>query len=322
MERRLAVAVRFVFRFSVAILLVLVAGQVLHALQPEQAKAISAQSGRPLLALATRETCPPCQALKHHLASDESVRQLADKYVVLYMDKESSEFQTFLSQHPAEYQGVPMVFVLRPDGASLYGQSGGMTADALKELLQFGLSESGKALTSEQQVKLADNFNASNRYLQQGELLAALRMTNDGAIENCFAEIAVKSTAMRTSVLDEIANRLSKLDGRMLGSETMHGAAFRLAEFRDGLHDGPHRETAAAILTHYTNQKSTRMAVAQGLELVEARKLERVGSFNDALARYRQILSLDESTPTADHALQKIPIIKARIRRATASRTN
>ena len=292
------------------------------ALQPAEAESLAAQSGRPLLAVVTSDTCPPCQALKHLLASDAAVRELTEKYVVLNLDNQSTDFQAFLAQHPADYQGVPMVFVLRPDGAMLYGQSGGMTAHGLSDLLKFGLQESGRSLSSEEQARFVNNFNKSNQLLQQGELLAALQMTDAGQIEHCFAKIVLRTRTVRTLLLDEIANRMSRLDARMLSPETMHGAAFRLAEFQAKLSDGPHRETANAMLAHYTAQPSTRMAVAQGVQLVEARELERFGSFDAALARYERIITLDETTPTADHALQKLPIIKARIRKATASRTN
>ena len=318
MERRLATSL-LVKSFLCAIA---VGPATCLALHPSEAETLSLQTGKPLLALATRDTCPPCQALKHHLAADANVRALAEKYVVLYMDKESAEFETFLANHPAEYAGVPMVFILRPDGASLYGQSGGMTADGLKDLLKFGLDQSGEQLSSGQQIQFAENLNDSNRHLQQGELLAALRMTDAGAIENCFADIAVKTRAMRTSVLDEIASRLSKLDSRMVGNESMYGAAFRLAEFHAGLSDGPHRETAKAMLKHYVSQPSTRLAVAQGVELVKARELERRGSFDDAVVSYDRIISLDKSTPTADHAVQKLSIIRARIRKELASRSS
>ncbi len=291
-------------------------------LSPDEALAFSAESGRPLLAIATSPTCPPCRRLKADLSNVESVRTLAQKYVRLNMDSQSVAFGEFLRKFPTEFRGVPMVFVIRPDGASLYGQSGGMTTMAMEDLLRFGLEESGKSITPQLQRKLMADARASSQLFAEGKLLESLRLTDTSHIQRSFAKSVLQMKAIRRSILDEVSNRLSILDTQFSDRESMYGAAFRLAELYAGLNGSMHQQTARAMLVHYRKQESTELAVRQGIELVKARKRERSGNLREAISSYDRIIALGNDSPTASHAMQKLAIIRESQRHKSARRSS
>lgn len=316
-------------RFFVALFFVLslcFSNYQVFGAQPDEALRLAAETGRPLLATVTSPACPPCKVLKHNLATNRSVRSLAERYIVLDMAPHSPEFQAFLQKYPVEFRGVPMVFLIRPDGTSLYGRSGGMLSETLRGLLQFGLDESGTPLTSEQQQLFAELLASAELHLRQGDLLEALRETTIVSEQPCLASSVLRSRNLRNSILAAVDDRLAKLDQRLVNGEALHGAAFRLVELYagladvTGLRDVSVRERAKAMLLHYQHQDSTRLAVAQGAHLVRAREHERRRTMDQAIASYHRIIALDEASPTAEHAVQRLAWLKARQRRELASR--
>ena len=316
---------RFVVKVSTLFLFFLSYCPVFGA-QPHTALSLAAETGRPLLAMVTSPTCPPCRDLKHNLANDQSIRRLVEQYVVLDMDPQSAELETFLQKYPVEFRGVPTLFLIRPDGVSLYGRSGGMLPETLRDLLQFGLDESGAPLTSSQKRLIDESMVDAELHLRDGDLIEALRKTTVGCEKPCFASSALRARELQDVILDAIHDRLAKLDQRLLKRETMYGAAFRLVELYAGLSDisglknvSP-RERAKAMLMYYEGQDVTRLAVAQGVELVRARDHERRKAMDRAVASYNQIIAIDEASPTAVHAVQRLAWLKARQRREVASR--
>ncbi len=281
------------------------------ALHPEEAFALSRQTGKPLLALGTSATCPPCHALKHHLRNEPSIQPLLTKYIVINMDSSTPEFRSFVRRFPAEVRGVPMVYVIRPDGVMLYGKSGGMRPEGLEKLLSFGLEESGEPLSSEQQERFSAVIAESERYQRDGDLLKAMQAISGVAEHPGYAASVTLARVLRDTLLDSLTRRLAVFDKNLVDSERMHGAAYRLAELYIALRDVPQlREPAGAMLVHYEKQEATRLAILQGKELVRARYFEQRELCRQALSSYERIIQIDAASPTAQHANQKIAIIK------------
>ena len=292
------------------------------ALEPDEALELSSQTGKPLLALGTSETCPPCRALKYHLQFEPSLRALLEKYVVINMDSSRPEFQSFKRRFPAEVRGVPMVYVIRPDGAMLYGRSGGMPPEGIQNLLNFGLDESGDPLDSGQQQRFSAMIATSRRYQQEGELLKALQVISAVARHRGYAASVRRAQVLHDSLTDSLRNRLANFDQKLMDSESMHGAAYRLAELYVGLKEEPQlQESAAAKLIHHEQQESTRLAIMQGKELVRARYFEQRELCKQALSSYERIIQIDKASPTAQHATKKIAILAEKQRQKLAVRT-
>ena len=291
------------------------------ALQPDEALELSSQTGKPLLALGTSVTCPPCQALQYHLRSEPSLRALLEKYVVINMDSSSPEFQSFVRRFPAQVRGVPMVYVVRPDGAMLYGRSGGLSPEGIQNLLSFGLEESGEALDSDHQQRFSAMLAISQRYQQEGELLKAIQVISSVAQHRGYAAAVRRARVLRDSLTESLRRRLATYDEKLMDSESMHGAAYRLAEMYVGLSKVPRlRESVATRLVHHEQQKSTRSAILQGVELVRARYFEQRELRKRALSSYERIIRIDKASPTAQHASQKIAILADKQRQKLAIR--
>ena len=313
---------RFSGHLAVAFFLIVFYRDIsLFALQPGEALELSSRTGKPLLALGTNVTCPPCQALKHHLRSEPSLRGLLEGYVVVNMDSNSPEFHSFVRRFPAEVRGLPMVYVIRPDGAMLYGRAGGIPPQELQNLLRFGLEESGEALDSKRQQRLSAALAASHRYQQEGELLKALQVISAVMPQRGYAASVRRARVLRQTLTDSLRRRLAAFDEKLIDSASMHGAAFRLAEMYIGLSVVPQlRESAGAKLIRFEQQESTRLAILQGKELVRARYFEQRELCERALSSYERIIQIDKSSPTARHASQKIAILTDKQRQKLATR--
>jgi hypothetical protein len=242
-----------------------------------------------------------------------------EKYVVIDIDSSTPEFQSFVRRFPAEVRGVPMVYLIRPDGAMLYGRSGGLPPKGIQNLLNFGLEESGEALDSDQQQRFSTAIATSERYQQEGELLKAMQVISPVAQHSGYAASVSRARLLRYSLTDSLRHRLAAFDEKLTDSESMHGAAYRLAEMYIGLSEVPQlRESAGEKLVHYEQQESTRLAIRQGKELVRARYFEQRELCKQALSSYERIIQIDKNSPTAHHASQKIAILADRQRQKLA----
>lgn len=97
------------------------------------AKAKSAESGKPIVALATADWCPPCKSLKRNALVDPRVTAfMKDKVVPVYLDATSS------MPSDAEYLNVysiPTMIVIK-DGTEIARFSGEQSADMVLAFLE------------------------------------------------------------------------------------------------------------------------------------------------------------------------------------------
>ncbi len=63
--------------------------------------------------------------------------------VPIKLDTGSESWQTWARQHKAEGNGIPIVYVVRADGETLYARSGTLTDQQLKQLLGAALANAG-----------------------------------------------------------------------------------------------------------------------------------------------------------------------------------
>lgn len=94
------------------------------------------------------------------------------QYVYLHIDtdKERDNLTAWEKLHPADRKGIPHVQVVSSDGRELHDESGGITADKLRELL----TKSGKQLSPAVNAKIKKAHDLAVKALEAGQIAKAV----------------------------------------------------------------------------------------------------------------------------------------------------
>ncbi len=145
------------------------------------------------------------------------------QFVPVKLDVESDEYRQWRMDHPSEGSTIPKLFVVRADGATLYGKSGSLPGDQLPLMLQQALQHSGKILKVRDSSTLATAADEFERLKADGQITAAIKALGRGRKIGEPGNIA--SFAHPASRVNELANEtalavkseLESLVGKMDG---------------------------------------------------------------------------------------------------------
>jgi len=98
----------------------------------EQAKQISQQSGKPVLAFFGASWCNWCKKIEQETLTDESVRAAMANYVYIKIDADTNK--NLVSQY--KVRGLPTFFIMDSNGTELKKESGFMDANKMREFLK------------------------------------------------------------------------------------------------------------------------------------------------------------------------------------------
>ena len=269
----------------------------------ESQLALANKLGKPVLAVASGESCPPCLALKHTLRTDENIRAVLERFVLLEMDVKSLEFAQFSARFPHRLQAIPIVFMLRPDGKVLYGRSGGMLADALVRLLASGLESSGCGLTEEQAEEISQRVEQARGLYQAGDLVNAYRHVAATSELRSYAGPVCQATQLRRQLATELIQRKSSLEAGFTQVGNQFTTALVIYElYISASADVELQQVLAQILSVKETCPTTRTAVLQAKHSVRARHHELNGQRQAAQTSYQLVVDLDPNSPAAHQA--------------------
>jgi len=110
----------------------------------------SQRTGKPILAICTSESCPPCRALKQRFATDSEIQQLANTHFVpINLDVNTPDFQTWSSKFGVAGKGIPMIYFVSSTGEVLHKQSGAPSGQGLNRLLLQVAAQAGPAVAKQ-----------------------------------------------------------------------------------------------------------------------------------------------------------------------------
>ena len=78
---------------------------------------------------------------------DLQLAPIVAQFVPFHLDTRKQEWQAWARKHPHDGNGIPIVYVVRSDGETLYAKTGAPQGDDLPRLLVAQLTRSGKAIT-------------------------------------------------------------------------------------------------------------------------------------------------------------------------------
>lgn len=305
-------------------LLTLFSGSV-SADRIDDAVALSRSTNRPLLAIGSAEFCGPCRKLHQTIENDPQLQPILKNCVLLEMDSQTQEFRDFVSRFPADASLIPMVWVVLPDGTPIYAQSGGMTGTQLAGLLDQAIGYSGprvqpgQTMLATAEVAIPANtdldevLKSARTQAQNGNLVEAIQLVSPIAAMDGSSEQLIKARTYEARLEVVISNWMGELGTQLENNESVHGAAYRIAELYVELTDHPTlRNEARDLLTRFETQPSTEVAVKQAKFLLKARFFEDKEDARTAAANYNAVLTLDAQTPAAEFASNRLGQLQER----------
>ena len=216
------------FRSSVSVLATLLfLPATASAMTLRQATAASRSTGKPIFAMYGEDYCPACVRLMDRLKSDESLRSYGDAFVVLKIDRDDPDWETFRGRYRVERNAIPQLYFVASDGRELHTQVGAPRGEGLTRLFDTVLADSGPGLPAAQvqtlermtsprgsdetfvaeAVRFADAaaiVRASNRH---SESLAGVIDRYDGHVASVRGQ--------RTRAVNRLTERAADVDARL-----------------------------------------------------------------------------------------------------------
>ncbi len=139
------------------------------------------------------------------------------QFVPVKLDIASKEYAQWRQDHAHEGSTIPILFIVRADGETLYGKSGSLNGDALPEMLVKALQHSGRIIDAKQAGALAEAAKDYQFLMASGEATKAVKAINrvsrigvPGRITS-FAESASRVNQLANQTAQDTVDRLSKL---------------------------------------------------------------------------------------------------------------
>lgn len=168
-------------------------------------------------------------ALQRRLNTELALQPLLAQFVPVHIDSTSDEWQEWERKFPSKSDSIPIVYVIRADGESLYAQSGALEGLALGQLLTETLNRSGKLLNEQQLKKMADGVAEAAHAHEKGEIaeavLGVMRYANSGS----YAEAALAADALAKKLVDEAHEKIKAADKQLHDESTALAGAVELA---------------------------------------------------------------------------------------------
>lgn len=299
----------------------------------EQNLAQSRRTGRPIMVVATRATCQPCQSMKLRLMNDPSLEEFRRTFLIAPMDLVDSDFQWVSTRYPVPFDMVPMVYVIAPSGELLYAKAGALEVDQLVALQASTMTITGAPLTEVQIVQNEHSLKLVREAAIDSHLTKALRLVSAVTSQHSSAASVVTAGTYERRIVQAISDWGSELSGRLNEGNRIHESAYLLAAAYVAIPKKYEnlREELIAKIRYHEAQPATQTAILQAKQLVRAKIEERRHLNAEALRSLQQVIELDPDSPSGRYATRRAaelqqrvgtsppPSVQSRFRRPTPS---
>lgn len=277
----------------------------------QKALAQAAQSGKPILAVAARSTCPRCAAFAERLKSDAALKPLLSKYVQVTVNVDGPEFRD-LSQRKPLGGGLPFVYVLKSDGSVVAAAASGNDAP-LVDMMNNGLASSGRILSDADAARISAAVTKAKDAMTRKDLVQAIA-----------AIVSVGSTEGGAAPLVEAKKILQDIDARAAGdiakcrtalereSDSL-ATAVQVAEVVRTYQKLPSQKRSVTELqTQLRRKDSGKEHLEQAEVIVRARGMVAMDRPEPAARIYQQVIDTYPNTPAATLASKELAAVPVR----------
>lgn len=250
-------------------------------------------------------------ALKKRLETDAALRPLLAQFVPLHLDVGGAEWQDWARRFPSEANAIPIVYVIRADGQTLYAQSGAPQGDALQQLLATMRQQAGTALNARQAERLADALQKSKAALAEGDISQAVTAIAPVAENDSFAAPAIEARQIVATLTEQGQSAITEAEGKLASADDALAGALQLVEIVRQYKKLPAVVKQAAQVKKTAGKDSAvRQLFAQALALDKARLLEATKP-ERAVEAYRAVIKKYADTSAAEFAQGRIDELSA-----------
>jgi hypothetical protein len=225
--------------------------------------------------------------------------------VPLQLDTQGPEWRDWAGKFKHEGSSIPIIFVIRADGESLYAKSGTKEGAELPRFLVEVRKLAGAALNSKQFKDLSAALEKAKKAHEDGDQAIAVREIGKFANTTSYAAVVKEGKEFATTLLEEAKAELEKAEQQLASSEDeLLGAVSVLRiqrtfqPFKDVV------KTALQLRSKFQKEKKQVMAQA---ELIDAAaKLEEIKSYDRATKAYQLVAQKFPNSPAAELAKERM----------------
>ncbi len=288
------------------------AADTVHVLYDnDQAVALTKKTGKPLLAIGGTLNCPYCVKMAKQLETNEKLAPLASKFVILKIDTSTPLWKEWTDRYEVEGDGVPQVIILRGDGKQLYGKTGAPVE--LDQFLQRHLADAGKILSAQELSDLDKLLKEAQKFFKRKDYAKAIELGQECVHSDCYAATVNEARKLLSQIEDRSRIVLKDAEKKLASKDKSLEGAIALLELaktfeKHSSASGPIAQT----LEERQEDPAFAPLFAQAVLVTRAQQLEAAKKKDDALAAWREILSLHPDTPAATLAEKRVADLEKR----------
>ena len=246
--------------------------------------------------------------MQERLTTDLSLQPLLTQFVSIHIDTTREEWQKWEQRFPSKSEGIPIVYVVRADGESLYAKSGSLPGPALPQVLNETLSKAGKQFGDQQLKKISDGVAKATKAYEQGNVADAVLAVARFAGSGSYAEAAVAADALVEKLGDEAKQRIEQADKKLQQESTALAGAIELVAV-GRLYKKLSGITKAVKETSAKYTATSRERFAQATLIDQAKAYEEQRQPAKAAAVYGQVIEKYAGSEAAELAQQQVDAI-------------
>ena len=245
--------------------------------------------------------------MQQRLVTELPLQPLLAQFVSVHIDSNSTEWHAWDRKYPSQGGSIPIVYIVRADGESLYAESNSLPGAELTLLLAQTLAKSGKMLSEAQLKKLTDGVAAADKAHEAGDIAAAVLAAARLAGSGSYAEAALAADALAVKLADEAQEKIIAADKKLNEESTALQGAVELAAVNRLYRKLPGVVKAVKDVT------AKHALDAAGRErFAQAEQFDRAAAYEDereaakAARIYQQLLEKYPSGPAAEQARTRL----------------
>lgn len=271
----------------------------------EAAMEIASQTGRPVLAVGTRDTCGLCKAFLAELQSDRQVRLVASQFVPVQIDIDEPAQRSALARYRHDGNVLPVIWIIRADGEQLYGHAGAPERTA--PFLAEHLKRSGTLLSGQQLAQLTEAVEKAQSLVEAGKIEQAVPLLKRYANSGSYAAAAVQMDQLAQEVASAGKSALEAAEQGMQADSPSLDAALAFVEVQHQFGSLP--ELTIAIrdkAREYRKDEDRAPLLAQAELFHKAQQYAAEGKIRQAASYFQGLKQQHPGTPAAERAEQAL----------------
>jgi len=284
----------------------------------DEAVALSAKTGRPILAMAGNQTCPACVALQERLTTDRSLAVFAGQFVPLKVTTDgNADWGKWDRKYPVEGNAIPIFYLIRADGTKMIATVGAPPESELPKLLAQAVDQAGRSFKDSEVALLETTVKEAKEAVAAGSLakaaLALGKLSSLGTLGDLksFSQLAVEADGLVKQVTEAADKAINDAKAKLASPDTAFDGAMTLVEGERAYAAFPKAKLAVAkSLKDAEKNKDLAGPFNQARALDRARRLPLTGNLKGkAIEAYQVVITRYPGTPAKKLAIEELTAI-------------